>query len=103
VTQQPIGTIEISHIRETNETHLAYTVFSPHWRRGFAKEACSEVIDFLFSEKNVTKVIIEMDVRNAASIALAESLGGKKISFHEKAQMIRGEWSDEYRYEILKR
>jgi RimJ/RimL family protein N-acetyltransferase len=61
------------------------------------------VIDFLFCEKRVTKVIIEMDVRNVASIALAESLGAKRISFHEKVQMIRGEWSDEYRYEILRR
>lgn len=102
LTKQPIGTVEVSFIRETNEAYLAYTMFSLHWRKGFAKEACSKVIDFIFAEKCVTKVIIEMDVRNAASIALAESLGATRVSYTEKAQKIRDEWSDEYRYEILR-
>ena len=60
------------------------------------------MIEFLFAEKNSTKVIIEMDVRNVASVSLAESLGAKRVSHTEKVQKIRGEWSDEYRYEILK-
>jgi ribosomal-protein-alanine N-acetyltransferase len=103
ITNQIVGQVEVSLMRETGESFLAYHVFPAYWRKGFAKEACAKVIDFLFCEKRVTKVIIEMDVRNVASIALAESLGAKRISFHEKVQMIRGEWSDEYRYEILRR
>ena len=100
LSNQPIGTIEVSYLRETGEAHLAYTVFTSHWRKGYAKEACSVVIDFLFSKKSASKVVIEMDVRNTASVALAENLGAHKVSFNENVQMIRGEWSDEYRYEI---
>lgn len=48
-----------------------------------------------------TKVIIEMEIRNNASFRLAESLGAKRVAFKPKAQLLKGEWSDEYQYEIL--
>ncbi len=102
VTEQIIGQVQVSFIRETGESYLAYRVFPGYWRKGYAKESCRKVIEFLFAEKNATKVIIEMDVRNVASVALAEILGGKRVSHTEKVQQIRGEWSDEYRYEIVK-
>ena len=82
---------------------MAYFVFPDFWRKSYAKEACSAVVEFLLIARKASKVIIEMDVRNVASIALAESLGAKRVASKERVQMIRGEWSDEYRYEILGR
>jgi RimJ/RimL family protein N-acetyltransferase len=102
ITGQIIGQVEVSFIRESGESFLAYYVFPAYWRKGYAKEACSAVVEFLFGARSASKVIIEMDVRNASSVALAESLGAKRVSYTEKVQMIRGEWSDEYCYQMAK-
>jgi ribosomal-protein-alanine N-acetyltransferase len=102
-TNQIIGQVEVGFDRATRESLMGYHVFPAYWRKGYGKEACSAVVDFLLGARNASKVIFEIDIRNTDSIALAESLGAKRVSFHEKVQMIRGEWSDEYRYEILRR
>jgi RimJ/RimL family protein N-acetyltransferase len=97
-----IGKVEISIERENRVAYLAYTTFRRFWRQGYAKEACAEVIRHIFADWGADKVVIEMDIRNTASIRLAEGLGAKRVSFKPKAQLLKGEWSDEYRYELTK-
>ncbi len=92
--------IEVSLHRERRHAHLAYTTFRKFWKNGFAKEACTAVVDHLFSKWNVSKIVIEMDTRNEASIRLAESLGAKRVGFKAKAEFFKDTWSDEYTYEI---
>jgi RimJ/RimL family protein N-acetyltransferase len=96
-----IGQIEVSMQVESRELYLAYYVFRSHWKQGYAKEGCAAIIDHMFTSWGATKVIIEMDVRNNASFRLAESLGAKRVAFKPKTQFLKGEWSDEYQYEIL--
>ena len=95
-----IGQIEVSMPVNESYFYLAYTIFEEHWQKGYAKEGCKAVINFMFKEWKASKAIIEMDIRNTASIKLAESLGAKQIAFKPKVQMLKGEWSDEYVYEI---
>ena len=99
-SEECIGQVEVSLPVDSKSFYLAYTVFKDHWRKGFAKESCKEVINYMFKEWNTSKCIIEMDVRNTASIKLAESMGAERVSFKPKAQMLKGEWSDEYVYEV---
>jgi len=58
------------------------------------------VIRHLFTDWNAPQIVIEMDVRNTASVRLAESVGAKKVSFKPKVQLVKGEWSDEFRFEL---
>jgi RimJ/RimL family protein N-acetyltransferase len=95
-----VGQVEVSMNSKTLEFYLAYTTFKAHWKEGYAKEACAAVITHMFCDWSATKAIIEMDVRNTASVRLAESLGARRVSFTPKAQQVKGEWSDEYRYEL---
>ena len=99
-TGELIGQVEVTLQIESRELYLAYYVFRKHWRQGYAKESCKAVIAHMFEAWGATKVIIEMDVRNTASFRLAESLGATRVAFTPKAQLLKGEWSDEYRYEI---
>jgi ribosomal-protein-alanine N-acetyltransferase len=99
-TGQTVGKIEISLNRETREAYLAYTTFQNFWRNGYAAEGCASVIEHVFQEWGASKIIIEMDVRNEASVRLAETLGGVRVAFNPRVQLLKGEWSDEYRYEI---
>jgi ribosomal-protein-alanine N-acetyltransferase len=96
-----IGKIEISLHREDLWAYLAYYTFKPHWRQGYAKEACLAVIKHIFSDWKGRKIIIEMDTRNTASVSLARSLGARQVGFKPKAEFFKGSWSDEYVFELL--
>jgi [ribosomal protein S5]-alanine N-acetyltransferase len=79
---------------------IAYMVFVPFQRRGFAAEACERLLEHLFEDYRVNMVAAEIDTRNAASIALVESLGFERVGFQKDADHFKGATSDEYRYEI---
>ena len=64
-----VGTVEIT-LHADRTADLAYFVFSPHQRRGYAREACERVIDHLFAGRHADVVAATIDTRNAASIAL---------------------------------
>jgi len=95
-----VGKIEISLHKERKDFNLAYTVFRPFLRQGFAREACLCVMNHLRDFWGAKKALIYMDVKNEASVKLAESLGARRVDIVLQAQKIRGIWSDEYRYEL---
>lgn len=101
-TGELIGQIEVSMGVESRVSNLAYTIKRSQWRQGYAKESCAAVIDHMFTVWGTRRVGIEMDVRNVASVRVAESLGARRVAFKPKAMMLKGEWSDEYHYEILR-
>lgn len=94
-----VGMFEAT-VHADRRAHLAYSVFPPHWRRGYAKEGCRRVIESLFADWNVEVVAAEIDTRNLASIRLVESLGFRRASFKPGADFFKGATSDEYRYEL---
>lgn len=62
-------------VRDDRTSEIAYVVFPDHQRQGFAREAASGVIGHLLRDHRVGRVYATVDRRNAASIALATSLG----------------------------
>lgn len=87
-------------VEADGNAYVAYTVFVPYQRMGFAAEACERLLQHLFGDYGVTTAVAEIDTRNAASIALVEALGFGRVSFHENADHFKGAPSDEYRYEL---
>lgn len=79
---------------------VAYTVFVPYQRQGIASEACGRLISHLFEDYRVERVAAELDTRNAASVALVESLGFEHVLTTKDADHFKGATSDEYRYEL---
>lgn len=98
-----IGQVEVSMPVGERYFYLAYTIFKRYWRQGFAKESCICIINYMFKEWKTDKVIMEMDTRNIASVKLAENLDAKRVAFRPKAQMLKGEWSDGYVYELTRK
>jgi ribosomal-protein-alanine N-acetyltransferase len=72
-TGEAVGMFEAT-VR-ASESLLAYSLFSRHQRRGYAREACARVIETLRVEHRARVVVAEIDARNAASIRLVEALG----------------------------
>ena len=93
-----VGTLEAT-VYPDRSAYLAYTVFVPFWRRGYAKEGCARLLRYLVGDHGTRIVTAEMDTRNTASVSLAESLGFERIGTALGADHLKGSVSDEYRYE----
>ena len=73
-SHEPVGTFQATMMRD-GRAHLAYSIFLRYWRRGYASEAMSAVVEHLFQDHDIDRVVAEMDARNEASVALAKRLG----------------------------
>jgi ribosomal-protein-alanine N-acetyltransferase len=93
------GTLEAS-VEADGTAFIAYTVFVPYQRRGFAAEGCGRLLAHLFDDYGVSVVVAEIDTRNSGSIALVASLGFVRVSSQKDADHFKGASSDEYRYEL---
>lgn len=94
-----VGLLEAT-VATDRTAHVAYTVFVPHQRRGYAAEGVGRVLTHLFDDYRVTVVAAEVDTRNAASIALLERLRFVRVGTTVGADVFKGATSDEHRYEL---
>lgn len=94
-----VGLLETT-LFEDRTSAIAYTVFVEHQKKGFAAEGCGRVLRHLFEDYEIGVVAAEIDTRNAASIALAESLGFGRVATTWDADYFKGASSDEHRYEL---
>jgi SAM-dependent methyltransferase len=77
---------------------VAYFVFPRYQRQGIASETVAAALSSVASTFHVTQIDAEIDTRNAASIALVESLGFVRTCLVEHADEFKGAVSDEYHY-----
>lgn len=72
------------------------------WRKGYAYESCSAVINRAFSELGAHKVFAET-ADEVKSVPLMEKLGMKQEGLQRKqVQSLDGEWRDMYLYGLLR-
>jgi RimJ/RimL family protein N-acetyltransferase len=102
-TQQLIGDIGIHFLpSDSFQAELGCTLDILHQGNGFATEALSETINFLFDNLNKRRIIASIDPRNRSSIRLFERLGFRKEAHFKESLLIGGEWVDDLVYAILK-
>ena len=93
------GTLQATVLADRT-AYVAYTVFVPQQRRGFATEGIARMIEHLVADHDAVVMAAEVDTRNVASIALLERLGFERVAEHRGADHFKGALSDEYRYEL---
>ena len=82
---------------------LAYQTFASSRQQGFAREACSAVIDHLVSVHRIERFVAELDTLNVPSRNLLESLHFRQVGLKRDADHFKGRSSDEFTYELFKR
>jgi ribosomal-protein-alanine N-acetyltransferase len=65
-------------IRPDRSALIAYVIFPESWRRGFASEAVTMMVEELIREHGVHAFAATVDERNRASLALLRKLGFKQ-------------------------
>ncbi len=57
------------------EGSLGFTLAPPYWRRGLATEAARAFVEFGFGRLRLRRIVASVQVGNAASVHILESLG----------------------------
>jgi aminoglycoside 6'-N-acetyltransferase len=83
------------------QAYLGFTLARPYWGQGYASESTSAVIDYLFRELELHRIIAECDTDNRASIRLLERLGFRREAHHVESYWLGDRWGDEYVYAQL--
>lgn len=85
-------------VPESGEALIAYDIFAPHQRKGYATEACTLLREHLLDAFGASSIVAFIDTRNASSVALVEKLGFKREGIMPDADHFKGSRSDEFRY-----
>jgi RimJ/RimL family protein N-acetyltransferase len=97
-----IGDVVFHMMRsDPRQACIGYTLARAHWGQGYATEAVHGLLDYLFRELHLHRVVAECDVLNTASHKLLERLGFRREAHFVDALWFKGRWSSEYHYALL--
>jgi len=87
---------------EHDSPELGIALHPDHRRRGYATVATQLMLEFLFGELGVHRVIANTDPRNLSAIAVLQRLGLRQEAHHRGSHWQRGEWVDALIFAMLK-
>jgi RimJ/RimL family protein N-acetyltransferase len=80
---------------------VGYTLAPEHQGRGYAIEAVTAIVDWLFSRKRVHRIAATIDPRNLPSARVLERCGFEYVGTARRAALVRDEWADDARFSLL--
>lgn len=89
-------------MQDHQQAEIGFTFARAYQGKGLAFEATSQVLDYLFTELGLHRVIAIADCENERSVALLERLGMRQEGHFIQNIWFKGKWGDEYLYAILK-
>jgi len=88
---------------EHSTAEIGWMLLAEHQGRGLAVEACEAILRLAFEDLGFHRVFARIEVRNGASLRLAETLGMRREAHFIENEWIRGEWQSEIVYAMLAR
>jgi ribosomal-protein-alanine N-acetyltransferase len=73
---------------------LGYTLSEPHQGKGYMSEALREVLNYVFTQRNLHRVRAEYMPRNERSGRLLRALGFEVEGYARDHLLINGQWED---------
>lgn len=89
--------------REHGTGELGYVLHPDSWGRGLATEGSRHLLEIAFGPLGLRRVVGRLDARNAASARVLTRLGMRHEAHLVESELVKGEWSDEDQYAILRR
>ncbi len=90
---------------DPRQAHIGCTLARQAWGKGYAKEAVSRLLDYLFRDLNLHRVVAGCDVENIRSFSLLERLGFRREAYQLESYWLSREetWGSEFIYAILQK
>jgi RimJ/RimL family protein N-acetyltransferase len=85
--------------------YLGYTLSRSAWGHGYATEAVQKLLDYLFRELDLHRVVADCDIDNTASVHLLERLGFRREAYYIESYWLENDrtWGSEYLFAMLQR
>ena len=98
-----IGTIGLmSYFPEHRSAEVGYSFGKAWWHHGYAPEALSALLDFLFEKMKLNRVEAQCDVRNGPSARVMEKSGMRREGLLRQRVINKGSPVDVYLYAVLR-
>jgi len=98
-----IGDIGVHFIDlEGKQVELGCTLDKKQQGKGFATEALTALINYLFREMDKHRIIGSVDPRNKSSVTMLNRLGFRKEAHFRESYFQNNEWFDDAIYALLK-
>ncbi|HEY8734829.1 MAG TPA: GNAT family N-acetyltransferase [Puia sp.] len=91
------------HHSDSRIAEAGITISHIHQRHGYAKETMLAIINFLFLEKGIHRLVETVDTENEASIRLLKSLSFRLEGHFVENIFFKGKWGSEYQFAMLRR
>ncbi|MBD2294091.1 GNAT family N-acetyltransferase [Anabaena sphaerica FACHB-251] len=102
-TDEIIGDCAFCILAEDGQqAEIGFTLSRQHQGKGYATEAVTCLLAYLFTEYKLHRVRANCDSENIASIQLLERLGMRREGHFVKSLWFKGEWVDELWFAILR-
>ena len=88
---------------DARQTRIGYTLAARHWRQGYISEALTRLLEYLFEELEMHRIIADCDTQNTASYRTLEKLGFRREAHFIESYLINGVYGSEYHYGLLQR
>lgn len=82
---------------------IGITISHLEQKKGYAKEVLLSILTFLFSSKNIHRVVEIVDIENIPSISLLNSTGFRLEGNFIENIFFKGKWGSELQFAMLKR
>lgn len=102
--QKIIGTICFHNIRRAgySSCEIGYKFSSSHWRQGYATEAMEKVIEIIFKEQKLHRVMAWAVPENTASRRLLNRLHFEEEGLCRNYINLHNEWVDHVQYSLIR-
>lgn len=87
--------------KEPQQAEIGFTLARRHQRNGYAGEAVTALLEYLFSGLQLHRVRAICDVENLASARLLERIGMRLEGHFIESVWFKGRWSSEFWYAVL--
>jgi RimJ/RimL family protein N-acetyltransferase len=88
---------------DPRQAEIGFTFAPAHQGQGFATEAVSRLLDYLFGDLNLHRVVAITDAENLAAARLLERLGLRREAAFVENVWFKGAWGSEFSYALLHR
>jgi RimJ/RimL family protein N-acetyltransferase len=103
VDGRSIGDVAVGIHDNGRQATIGYTITPAEQGKGYASEAVAAVVDALFTEAHVHRIVAGIDPDNVASRRVLEKLGFRYEGRSAASVLVRGEWVDDDRFALLAR
>lgn len=99
---ETVGDIGVGYdIPGLRQAEIGYRILEEFQGRGIAADAVGIMIEHLFKDRDLHRLVAYVATQNQSSSRLLEALGFRREGEMRKSFLCHGEWMDEYAYGLL--